>query len=63
MIISNNIRKIENGYIIQLRWPYGDEVFCKTLFEMFEHIARASDENEKDAIIAALQKAESEANQ
>jgi len=57
MIISNNIRKIENGYIVQLRWPYGEEVFCSNLFEIFEHIARASDDRNKDAVIAALQEA------
>lgn len=63
MMDIGKLRKIENGYIVNLRWPYGDEVYCSNLWNVFINITEASDEKGKDKIIAALQAAmeESEA--
>lgn len=42
LIICKEIRHVKNGYIVELRYPYGDEpggygeVVCKTLEEVFE---------------------------
>ena len=45
--ICSEIRHVQGGYIINLRWPYGPdvmgygEVICRTLDEVFRFIEKA----------------------
>lgn len=49
LVICREIRRVKNGYIIELRWPYGNEpsgygeVLCLTWDEVLKELSRAKD--------------------
>lgn len=48
LILVKEIRQVKGGFIVEARWPYGDdpsgygEVICKTLKEVYELIDRCA---------------------
>ena len=47
LVICREIRHVQGGYIVHLRWPYGPdvggygEVICETLEEVFDELRKA----------------------
>jgi len=46
LILCQEIRRVQGGYIVEIRWPYGPEmpygeVVCRTLEEVFELLKSA----------------------
>ena len=47
LLICRQIRHVQGGYIVELRWPYGPdvggygEVICETLDEVFDLLRKA----------------------
>jgi len=50
MIVCGQIRKVNGGYIVMMRWPYSDEVMgmgevvCKTWAEVLHLLDQARDD-------------------
>ena len=48
MIVCNQVRKVNGGYIVEVRWPYGPEVMgcgevvCKTWAEVVALLTKAA---------------------
>lgn len=52
MVVCKEIRKVGNGYIVEIRWPYGpdaagcSEVVCRTWQEVIELLTKAANQTE-----------------
>ncbi len=52
MVICQEIRKVKNGYILDLRWPFGGEpmgygeVICTDWGKVIELLTRAANEED-----------------
>lgn len=55
MIVCREIRKVKGGYVVEVRWPYGDnpsgfgEVICRDFAEVVELLRKASTEDTSPA--------------
>ena len=52
LIICKEVRRVGNGFIVEVRWPYGSEVIgcgevvCRTWREVIELLTKAANEVE-----------------